>query len=88
MIHEEEDPTPEWEVKDEEIPPSLQKKWNDYVRKGMKAGICRSCGQLFTENDLSCPHCGAPIQKSPGLGWLFIAMLALLAFLAYLFFTR
>ncbi|HTL70681.1 MAG TPA: hypothetical protein VL404_05260 [Candidatus Eisenbacteria bacterium] len=67
---------PDWQdPPEEEIPPALQKRWNDYVRKGVRAGVCRSCGQLFTQDDLSCRHCGEPTEVRPGLiggfaGWL------------------
>ncbi|GEM_PF-1259270 len=49
----------DWEpVEEEKIPESLQRRWNDYVKEGLRAGVCRSCGHLFTEDDLSCPACG------------------------------
>ena len=63
---EEREDTPDWQVQEEEIPPSLRDKWERYQQKGVKAGICRSCGQLFTEEDLSCQACGEPIAARSG----------------------
>lgn len=56
-----EDP-PDWEAREEEIPPSLQKKWDDASRRGVRGGVCRSCGAAYTEEELSCPVCETPTE--------------------------
>lgn len=63
---ERENDAPEWEIEDEKIPDSLQKKWKDEEKEGLRAGVCRSCGYTFTKEDLSCRHCGAPTEMPDG----------------------
>ena len=65
MIDEREDDTPEWEIEDEKIPPSLEQKWKKKEVAGVRAGVCE-CGYPFTEDELSCKHCGAPIELTEG----------------------
>jgi len=52
---------------EEEIPPSLHNKWNKDAKKGLRAGVCEDCGFVFTEHDLSCPHCGRPTDIPSGV---------------------
>ncbi len=58
----EENEPKDWEVREEEIPPSLRQKWDRARRRGVRGGVCRSCGVPYTEEDLSCPACGAPTE--------------------------
>lgn len=63
---EEDDEIPEWELQEEKIPASLEKRWRDEEKEGLRAGVCRSCGWTFTKEDLSCRHCGAPTEMPEG----------------------
>lgn len=66
MTRSEEEELPDWEEAEEpEIPPALQKKWSDAEKKGLSAGICPSCGNLYREDELSCRHCEAPLDVPP-----------------------
>ncbi len=67
MIEEHEEDRPEWEIEDEKVPPSLEKKWEQEEKEGLKAGVCRSCGRPFTKEDLSCRHCEAPVEMTDGV---------------------
>lgn len=67
MYEEREDETPEWEIEDEKIPESLEKKWLQEEQQGLKAGVCRSCGYPFTQAELSCRHCGTPTEITEGV---------------------
>jgi predicted amidophosphoribosyltransferase len=59
-------PTAPWQVKsmddEEEIPPALQKKWQDMEKHGLKAGVCPSCGWPFTQDELTCRHCEKAVE--------------------------
>lgn len=58
---------PDWiDPPDEEIPPSLQDKWQKDELKGKKAGVCKFCGWPFLEDELSCRHCGKPTEVTAG----------------------
>ena len=59
MYEERESDQPDWEIEDEKIPDSLKKKWEKEEKEGIRAGVCASCGCPFTQEDLSCRHCGA-----------------------------
>ena len=63
---EEDDETPEWEVEDVKIPLSLEKRWKEEEKEGLRAGVCQ-CGYPFTKEDLSCRHCGTKIELSRGV---------------------
>lgn len=56
----------EWED-EEDIPAGLAKKWEADERKGLKAGVCKSCGYAFDQDQLSCPHCETPIEIKEGV---------------------
>lgn len=59
MYEERESDKPDWEIEEEKIPESLRRKWQKEEEKGLRAGVCPSCGNPFTQEDLSCRHCGA-----------------------------
>lgn len=67
-----EDPR-DWED-EEDIPGGLAKRWQEDERKGLRAGVCKSCGYTFGQDELSCPHCEIPVHLEekplPGL-WHF-----------------
>jgi len=83
--------TPDWEeAPEEEVPPSLHHKWEDDQKKGLRAGVCPSCSFPFTEEDLSCRHCGRPTQIQSGLisslsHWLLKTPWGIVTFLIILF---
>ena len=84
MHEERENDVPEWEVKEEEIPESLKKKWQKEEIEGIRAGVCAVCGWPYTKVDLSCRHCGKPTEISAGVlvglrRWFFKTWLGILA---------
>ena len=87
MIEEREDDAPDWEIREEEkIPDSLEKKWRQEEKEGLRAGVCRSCGWPFTKEDLSCRHCGVPTEMPEGAflsfkHWLFKTPLGIMTFI-------
>ena len=89
-MHEElESDTPDWEIEDEKIPDSLEKKWQQEEKEGLKAGVCRSCGWAFTKEDLSCRHCGVLTELSEGAlisfkRWLFKTPLGIMTLIIIL----
>ena len=87
-----EDEDPDWEAKEEEIPPALREKWQKEAEKGARAGVCGKCGNTFSDEDLTCRHCEEPVvlkNPSPAVAWFFksawgvwIAIAVLFGFLA------
>lgn len=69
MRFEEEDETFEWHDQDDDthIPTGLKEKWRRDEAQGLRAGVCRACGFPFTQEDLSCRHCEAPIEIPHGV---------------------
>ena len=65
-IDEEDEEIPDWEIEEEKIPPSLEKRWQEEEKKGLRAGVCR-CGYPFTKDELSCAHCGASVEMAEGV---------------------
>ena len=83
VSRDDEDEIPEWEAEEEEIPERLEKKWQKDEQKGIKAGVCRVCGWPFTQDELSCAHCGARTDMGEGVlaafhRWLFKTPLGIL----------
>ena len=75
---------PDWEVEEEKIPERLEKKWQKDEEKGVRAGVCHGCGWPFTQDELSCAHCGAPTNMGEGAlvslkKWFFKTPLGILA---------
>jgi len=81
----------DWEGKPEEIPPSLQQKWDKDAERGVRAGVCKNCGATYNDEDLSCRYCAQEVKlksSDPKVAWFFksvwgavIALLVLLCFL-------
>ena len=97
MIEERDSDLPEWESPEpEKVPPSLQRKWKEDQKKGLRAGVCRHCGVPYIEEDLSCGHCGQPVEDNEGWApaltrfltsspWgIVTAVLLILAFLSWI----
>ena len=55
------------EPEEEKIPERLEDKWKKDEEKGLQAGVCRSCGWVFTQDELSCSHCGASTEMGKGV---------------------
>jgi hypothetical protein len=86
MSPRDEDDIPDWEIEDEKIPERLEDKWKKDEEKGLRAGVCRACGWVFTQDELSCAHCGARTEMGAGAlvslkQWLFKTPLGILAVL-------
>jgi uncharacterized membrane protein YvbJ len=62
-----EDDIPDWQEAEEDIPPGLEKKWQEREKEGMKAGVCKKCGWAFTQEDLACRHCETPTEITEGV---------------------
>jgi rubredoxin len=57
----------EGDVPDEDIPEYVKRKWEEDEKKGLRAGVCGRCGFTFGQDELSCPHCGAPVEMKTGV---------------------
>jgi hypothetical protein len=57
------------EGEEEEIPEGLAERWRREAAKGLRAGVCKECGHLFGQDDLSCGHCGAPVELPRAAPW-------------------
>ena len=91
MGFEEEDETFEWRDQDDDthVPTGLKEKWRRDEAVGLRAGVCRSCGFPFTQEDLSCRHCDAPIEIPHGTidslkHWFFRTPMGILALVGIL----
>ena len=51
----------DWEVKDEEPPEHLRKKWEHDEASGSKQVVCSSCKKETPATSLACIFCGATI---------------------------
>lgn len=59
---------PDWESLPEvPIPPALDKKWRNQEKAGLRASVCRKCGFPFSQEELSCLHCGALTEFPSGV---------------------
>jgi hypothetical protein len=53
----------DWEIKDEEPPEALKRKWEREETTGPKAVLCRSCKKETPAENLTCIFCGAMILQ-------------------------
>jgi len=53
----------DWEIKDEEPPEQLQKKWEREEAAGSRTIVCPSCKKETSSENLSCIFCGSPILQ-------------------------
>ena len=88
MIEERDDETPDWEVKEQQVPESLRQKWEKQEKAGIRAGVCRDCGYPFTKDDLSCIHCGARTNLTDGLlismnNWFFKTPMGIISLILF-----
>ena len=73
-IMHDDDELPDWEVKDEEPPERLQKKWEREETEERRKIACRSCKKETPVENLTCIFCGAEIFEENSLdrflGWI------------------
>lgn len=62
LFHEDEGPN-DWEIKDEEPPERLQKKWEQAEVSDSRRGVCPSCKKETPAENLTCIFCGALISQ-------------------------
>lgn len=63
MMNEDEGPR-DWEMKDEEPPEQLQKKWEREEASGPKAAVCPSCKKETPGENLTCVFCSATLSQA------------------------
>ena len=51
----------DWEIKDEEPPEALSRKWERGEGEGPQTVLCRSCKKETPEENLTCIFCAAVI---------------------------
>ncbi len=59
-MFEEEDPK-DWEIRDEEPPETLKRKWEREETAGPQTVTCRSCKKETSTESLACIFCGTEI---------------------------
>jgi hypothetical protein len=64
---------PDWEVKDEEPPERLQKKWEQEEARGPRTVVCPSCKKETSAENIACIFCGAEIFEEISLSRCFFA---------------
>ena len=62
MLHDDEEPH-DWEIKDEEAPERLQKKWEQEEASGSRPVVCPSCKKETSSENLACVFCGSVIPR-------------------------
>jgi hypothetical protein len=60
-MFEEEGPK-DWEVRDEEAPERLQKKWEQEEARGPRRTVCPSCKKETSTENLTCIFCGTDLD--------------------------
>ncbi|MFH0985348.1 MAG: hypothetical protein V1882_07405 [Candidatus Omnitrophota bacterium] len=63
----EDEELPDWEVKDEEPPERLQKKWEQEETGGHRTVLCRACKKETSSGNLTCVFCGSEIFEENAL---------------------
>jgi hypothetical protein len=64
-MFEEEGPK-DWEIRDEEPPERLQKKWDKEETERPRMAVCPSCKKETSAQNLTCIFCGTEVFKSGG----------------------
>ncbi|OGW82007.1 MAG: hypothetical protein A3G33_04475 [Omnitrophica bacterium RIFCSPLOWO2_12_FULL_44_17] len=57
----------DWEVRDEEVPDKLEKKWTTDENQARQSTFCPKCKQILPGNTYRCHSCGAQIDYDSGL---------------------
>lgn len=62
----------DWEVKDEEPPEFLQRKWDREAAEGPRSVVCPGCHKESSSENLTCLFCGTtlPPTRDRGAGFL------------------
>lgn len=61
-LNDDESPS-DWEIKDEEPPEQLRKKWEHEEAAGSKTVVCSSCKKETSAENLTCIYCRATIFR-------------------------
>ena len=62
----------DWEMKDEEPPEQLQKKWEQEEARGPQTAVCLSCKKETPVGNLTCIFCGAMLSQVSCPGHCFL----------------
>ncbi len=65
----------DWEMKDEEPPERLQKKWERDETAASKTVVCSSCKKETPARSLNCIFCGADLSRGSFLESRFLSWL-------------
>ena len=57
----------DWEMRDEEAPEKLQRKWAEEEARGREVIVCKNCKKHVTSDSLTCVFCGAATFRDSGL---------------------
>jgi len=71
-VFEEEEPK-DWEVREEEPPERLQKKWDREETAVPRMAVCPSCKKEMPAGNLACIFCGTEIFEKISLSRCFFA---------------
>ena len=63
MLSTDDEGSKDWEIKDEEPPARLQKKWERDEAPGAPSVVCPSCGKETSSANLACIFCGTTIPQ-------------------------
>lgn len=63
MLDDDEGPK-DWEVRDEEPPETLKRKWEREEAEGFKTAVCPSCKKETSTGSLTCIFCGAALSQA------------------------
>ena len=63
----------DWEIRDEEPPEALKRKWEEEEARGFKTVVCSSCKKETSAGNLTCIFCGATIPWDSGSASCFLS---------------
>ena len=65
MLNDDEGPS-DWEIKDEDPPERLQRKWEQEESTGPRRVLCPSCKKETPSENLTCIFCGKELSHASG----------------------
>lgn len=71
MIMSSDEELKDWEIREEEPPEALKKKWDREEAAGPKRLVCSSCKKEVSSEHLTCIFCGALLKPVSSQGFLF-----------------